>query len=123
MDYSVLKHAHAGLAYLTVLFFVVRFALFALSPKLRSYKVFKVLPHIIDTLLLIFALIMVFSVQFTLDHAWLTAKVLGLAAYIVFGVFAIRKGKLWALVGALASYGYVLGVAKYKTVLSWWVLF
>lgn len=123
MDYSVLKHAHAGLAYLTIMLFIVRFALFKTAPKWRSNKVLKILPHIIDATLLGFALAMIFSAQFGLGHAWLTAKVLGLLAYIFFGVLAIRKGKSWAFLGALGCYGYVLGVAKYKTVLSWWVLF
>lgn len=119
MSYLTLMHAHAGLAYLTLLLFVLRFVLFSVSPKWRSNKVLKVLPHVIDATLLFFALAMLFSASFALGHAWATAKVLGLLAYIGFGVMAIRKGKFWGFVGALVSYAYVLGVAKSKDVLSW----
>ena len=42
MDYSLLKHSHAGLAYLTILLFVGRFVLFYFYPVLRRNKVFKI---------------------------------------------------------------------------------
>ena len=123
MDYSALKHSHAGLAYLTIILFVVRFLLFSVAPKWRTNKVLKIAPHIIDTLLLVFALMMVFSTQFGLSHGWLTAKVVGLIIYIGFGVVAIRKANKAAFAGALVTYAYVFGVAKYKTALSFLVLF
>lgn len=122
MDYSALKHSHAGLAYLTIMLFVIRFLLFSVSPKWRTNKVFKIVPHVIDTLLLVFALMMVFSSTFTLGHGWLAAKVIGLIVYIGFGVVAIRKANKGAFAGALVAYAYVFGVAKYKTALSFLVL-
>ena len=121
MDYLTLKHAHAGLAYLSLVLFVVRFALFYFASKWRSNKALKIAPHVIDTTLFVFAMIMLFSASFGLSHAWVLAKVLGLLMYIGFGVMAIRKGKTWGFAGALASYTYVLGVAKSKSVLSWLV--
>lgn len=123
MDYSALKHSHAGLAYLTVILFVVRFALFYVSPKWRSNKVLKIVPHIIDTLLLVFAIMLCIELsQYPLVNGWLTAKVIGLLAYIGFGVVAIRKAKASAFAGALLSYAYVFGVAKYKTAMSFLIL-
>lgn len=121
MDYLTLKHIHAGFAYLTVVLFAFRFLLFYFHPLQRRNKLLKVLPHIIDTLLLVFALVMVFSAQFGLSHGWLAAKVIGLLAYVGFGVMAIRGAKPWGFVGALGCYAYVLGVAKTKTALSWLV--
>src|SRR5690554_1653358 len=94
MDYSALKHSHAGLAYLTVILFVVRFALFYVSPKWRSNKVLKIVPHIIDTLLLVFAIMLCIELsQYPLVNGWLTAKVIGLLAYIGFGVWQYVKLK------------------------------
>lgn len=123
MDYSALKHSHAGLAYLTIILFVIRYALFYVAPKWRTNKVFKILPHIIDTLLLVFAILLCIEMsQYPLVDGWLTAKVIGLLAYIGFGVVAIRKAKTTAFAGALLSYAYVFGVAKYKTALSFLVL-
>ncbi len=122
MDYSALKHSHAGLAYLTIMLFVIRFLLFSVSPKWRANKILKVVPHIIDTLLLVFALMMVFSSVFSLSHGWLAAKTIGLIVYIGFGVVAIRKANKTAFAGALVTYAYVFGVAKYKTALSFLAL-
>lgn len=122
MDYSALKHSHAGLAYLTIILFVIRFLLFSVSPKWRANKILKIVPHIIDTLLLVFALMMVFSSAFGLSHGWLAAKTIGLIVYIGFGVVAIRKANKPAFAGALVTYAYVFGVAKYKTALSFLAL-
>lgn len=122
MDYTALKHSHAGLAYLTGLFFVVRFMLFYFAPKFRNNKLFKILPHIIDTLLLVFAVMLCFKIaQYPLADSWLTAKVAGLLAYIGFGVVAIKRGSWPAFVLAMVSYGYILGAAKAHDMLSWGV--
>ncbi|MFY9178473.1 MAG: SirB2 family protein [Venatoribacter sp.] len=123
MGYETLKQAHAGLAYLTILLFVLRFVLFTLAPKWKQQKVFKILPHIIDTLLLIFALLMVFSSGFHLPHSWLAAKIIGLVLYVGMGVLAIRKGSKLGFSAAVLCYLYIFGVAKYKTALSWYILF
>lgn len=123
MGYVALKHSHASLAYLTIILFVVRFALFYVSPVQRRNKVLKVLPHVIDTLLLVFAIwLCVVIQQYPLMNGWLTAKVLGLLAYIGFGVVAIRRASKVAFTGAVISFVYVLGVAKTKSILSWLVL-
>lgn len=123
MDYSALKHSHAGLAYLSILLFVGRFVLFYFAPVWRRNKLLKVLPHVIDTLLLVFAVMLCMQIQqYPLANAWLTAKVIALLAYIGFGVIAIKRASRKAFTGAILSFVYMLGVAKYKTVLSWAVL-
>jgi uncharacterized membrane protein SirB2 len=55
--------------------------------------------------------------QFPFVNGWLTAKVLLLALYIVLGSIALKRGKtrrtrILALLGALATYGYIIGVAR-----------
>lgn len=112
MGYVALKHSHAALAYLTVVLFVVRFALFYVSPVQRRNKILKVLPHLIDTLLLVFAIwLCIVLQQYPIVNGWLTAKVIGLLAYVGFGVVAIRRASKTAFVCALLSYFYILGVA------------
>lgn len=124
MDYSILKHSHAGLAYLSVLLFAARFVLFYFSPVRRRNKLLKILPHVIDTLLLVLAVLLCIQIaQYPLTHAWLTAKVVALLAYIGFGTVAIKRASRPAFIAALLSFAYLLGVAKYKAVLSWAVLF
>lgn len=120
MGYTALKHSHAGLAYLTIILFTLRFVLFYFQPVWRRNKILKVIPHIVDTLLLVFAIWLCFTIsQYPIKDAWLTAKVIGLAAYIGFGVVAIRRANRTAFILALFSYAYVLGVAHSKNILSW----
>jgi len=124
MDYSALKHAHIGIAYLSILLFIIRFALFKFKPAFKSNKLLKILPHIIDTLLLIFAIWLCTIIsQYPLTDHWLTAKVIGLIAYIGFGTVAIKQGKIWAFVAALASFAYIFGAAKSHSALSFFSQF
>jgi uncharacterized membrane protein SirB2 len=82
---------------------------------------------VIDTLLLLCGVVL--AVQLRLDplvHGWLAAKVLGLLAYIGFGVVAMRARatpvKLAGFVAALASVGYVFAVATTRQVIPPWPL-
>ena len=119
MDYSALKHSHIGIAYLSILLFIIRFALFKFKPAFKNNKVLKILPHIIDTFLLIFAIwLCVMIGQYPLTDHWLTAKVIGLVGYIGFGTIAIKQGKAWAFVAALVSFAYIFGAAKTHSALS-----
>src|SRR5690606_42080718 len=75
-------YSHAGLAYLSIMLFVIRFGLFYFAPHWRRNKLLKIVPHIIDTLLLVFAIMLCIQIsQYPLTHHWLTAKVLALLAY------------------------------------------
>lgn len=119
MDYSAIKHAHIGIAYLSILLFIIRFALFKFKPAFKSNKLLKILPHVIDTFLLIFAIWLCTIIsQYPLTDHWLTAKVIGLVGYIGFGIIAIKQGKTWAFVAALISFAYIFGAAKTHSALS-----
>ena len=86
------------------------------SPLLQRRWV-KVVPHVVDTLLLTSALGLVFwSGQYPFVQTWLTAKVLALLAYIVLGTIALKRGKTkgvrtFALLAALAVFTYIVAVA------------
>lgn len=86
------------------------------SPLLQRRWV-KVVPHVVDTLLLTTALVLVFwSGQYPFVQPWLTAKVLALVAYIVLGTVALKRGRTkgvrtFALVAALATFSYIVAVA------------
>ena len=124
MDYSALKHSHIGIAYLSILLFIIRFALFKFKPALKSNKLLKILPHIIDTFLLVFAIWLCTIIsQYPLTDHWLTAKVIGLVGYIGFGTVAIKQGKTWAFVAALVSFAYIFGAAKTHSALSFFSQF
>ena len=77
----------------------------------------KIVPHIVDTLLLASALVMVvWSAQYPFVQPWLTAKLIALVLYIVLGTVALKRGKTkavrsWALVGAMLTFAYIVAVA------------
>jgi len=124
VDYSLLKYSHAGLAYLTILLFVGRFILFYFYPVLRRNRILKILPHVLDTLLLVFAILLCIHIaQYPLTDNWLTAKVVGLIAYIGFGTVAIKRASRRAFFTAIFIYLYVLGVAINHNPLSWAAMF
>ncbi|MCY0964214.1 SirB2 family protein [Parathalassolituus penaei] len=120
MDYLALKHAHAGFAYLSALLFVVRFALVWLRSSFAGNKLVKILPHVVDTLLLVMAIMLCVSIgQYPLLNGWLTAKLLALVLLIGAGVVAIKKRQPVLALVTLALYVYMIGVAKTHSVLSW----
>jgi len=117
MNYLAIKHIHITFAALSGGFFLLRgLWMLAGSPLLQRRWV-KVVPHVVDTLLLTSALVMVFwSGQYPFVQPWLTAKVLALVAYIVLGTVALKRGKTqgvraFALLAALAVFAYIVAVA------------
>ena len=99
--HSWLLTAHVVAVSLSVASFASRGALmFARSPLLGA-RLVRVLPHVIDTVLLGTAIaLMVTTRQYPLEQSWLTAKLLALVGYIGFGTVAIRRGRTMTLRGA-----------------------
>jgi uncharacterized membrane protein SirB2 len=111
----VLKSFHITLAYLTVIGFVVRGLWSIIDAPMRRAKWVRVLPHVIDTLLLGIGVIMVFTIGASLTEGWLAAKMIALLGYIGFGIVTMRAGskrlKIASFVAALACVGYIFAVA------------
>ena len=123
MNYLVIKHLHITFALLSGSFFLLRgIWMLGESPLLQQRWV-KVVPHVVDTLLLTSALVMVFwSGQYPFAQPWLTAKVLALIVYIGLGTVALKRGKTrgiqtFAMFAALATFGYIVAVALTKQAL------
>ncbi|MBC7860919.1 MAG: SirB2 family protein [Burkholderiaceae bacterium] len=120
MSYLAVKHLHILCAALSGSFFLLRgIWMLAGSPLLQRRWV-RVAPHLIDTLLLSSALVMVFwSGQYPFVQPWLTAKVLALTLYIILGAIALKRGKsrgarIQAFAAALAVFAYIVSVALSK---------
>lgn len=83
----------------------------------------RVVPHAVDTVLLASAIALAVMIeQHPLVHGWLTAKVIGLIAYIVLGTLALKRGRtpairLTAFCGALLVFSYIVAVAITKSVM------
>ncbi|MEI2743302.1 MAG: SirB2 family protein [Candidatus Competibacter sp.] len=115
--YVALKHLHLTAVVLSFTLFVLRGVWMLIdSPRLRRPWV-RVVPHVIDTVLLASALGLVAILhQYPLVHGWLTAKVAALIVYIVLGSIALKRGsskpvRAAAWIAALAVFGYIVSVA------------
>lgn len=117
MFYSILKSIHISCAVLSISGFILRGIWMMNASALLRHPLTRRLPHIIDTLLLISALIMAYlSSQYPMQQPWLTAKVLALLVYIGLGMVALRLGKtqrirLLAWMAAVLVFVYIVLVA------------
>lgn len=120
MSYLALKHLHMACVALSGGFFFLRGVLMLRASPLLASRPARVLPHLVDSLLLATAVTLaLWSGQYPYQQDWLTAKVLGLLLYIGLGTVALKRGRsqrvrLAAWLAALAVFGYVVSVALTK---------
>ena len=119
-----MKYVHGGCVILSGCGFVLRGVwMLADSPLLRQRWV-RVFPHVVDTALLASAIALaIISSQYPLAQSWLTAKVIGLIAYIVCGAIALKRGKTKKVravffVVALLIFAYIVLVALNRSPLA-----
>lgn len=121
MGYALLKMIHVGSVIVSyTLFFLRGIWLLQDSKNLRQRWV-KILPHVVDTILLTSAVALAMTIQQNpLEHSWLTAKVIGLLLYIALGMMAMRLGKtqqtkIIAWIAAQCVFIYIVLVALTKS--------
>lgn len=116
--YLALRHVHIACAVLTIALFVLRGGLMLAGSRWLQTPVLRFLPHVIDTVLLTTALMLLGIVhQYPFVHGWLTVKVVLLVVYIVLGSVALKRGRtrpvrIAAFVAALATVGFIYTVAR-----------
>ena len=122
VNYLAIKHIHITFAALSGGFFLLRGLWMLLDSPMLQRRWVRIVPHVVDTLLLTSALALVFwSGQYPFVQNWLTAKVLALVAYIVLGTIALKRGRTkgmrtFALLAALATFAYIVAVALTRQV-------
>jgi len=90
------------------------------SPWLQA-RVTRILPHVVDSLLLISAILLALRIQqYPLIHGWLTAKVAALLVYIILGSIALKRGRtrrarMVAALAAMSVFGYIVAVALVRS--------
>jgi len=120
-----MRNLHQLFAILTISGFVLRAYWSMTASPLLSHRITRIAPHIVDTLFLISGIILVVQLRLpVLQSDWLLAKIAGLVLYIVFGTFALKRGKTRqirgiAFVGALLAFAYVVNTAITKSPLPW----
>jgi uncharacterized membrane protein SirB2 len=88
-----------------------------MESDLLNLKWVKVLPHVIDTLLLLSAISLTIQIQqYPFVSSWLTVKVVALIMYILFGMLALRRGRtklqrIFFFALAMLTFGFMVTVA------------
>jgi len=86
-----IKHLHMMLALISILGFLARAAWLLHSGQRPGSKLAKILPHVIDTLLLLSGLTLLAMASWAwLSTPWMLVKLLLVALYIGLGIVAFR---------------------------------
>jgi uncharacterized membrane protein SirB2 len=92
--YEIVKHIHLMAIALSVVLFLLRFVLNTMQSPMLQKKWLKILPHIVDTLLLLSAATLcVLLKQYPFVDAWVTEKLLALVMYIFMVTLALKLGR------------------------------
>ena len=118
--YLLIRQLHILTAALSVTLFTIRFLLLVRSPTWQPNRWLKVLPHVNDSLLLIFAILLCIIIQQApLITPWLSEKVAAVILYILAGMFALKWSKtrlskiIWFII-AIFMFAYAANIAINK---------
>jgi uncharacterized membrane protein SirB2 len=85
---------HIAFAVLTIISFTLRGMWMLMDSPLLLSKPARIVPHIIDTLLLFSGIVLVINyTSYPHGYGWLLAKLAAIILYIVTGVIALKYGK------------------------------
>ncbi|OUS39195.1 regulator SirB ['Osedax' symbiont bacterium Rs2_46_30_T18] len=123
--YIILKHSHLSLMLISVSLLIIRTLAVTVNAQWLQKKWAKILPHVIDTLLLLSAIALMITIeQYPGADHWLSAKIIALFGYITFGTLAIKGNKnaasrIGMLLIALSFIVYMMIVAISKNPMPW----
>ncbi len=120
LQYSTVKSLHVVLASTTGCLFALRAYWIVRKPQFLSRRWVKVVPHVVDTLLLVTGVALAVQIGLPGLRGWLPAKLIGLALYIALGMVALRQGytrrvRITAALAALLVLGYIVCTAVIKS--------
>lgn len=115
---ALLKHLHVTMAALSILGFLLRGYWAWRAPRLLRRKPVRIVPHVVDTLLLAAAIGLLIAYgwnPFAFD--WLVAKIALLVVYIVLGTLALKPRfgpgvRVPAFVAAVAVFAWIVVIAR-----------
>jgi uncharacterized membrane protein SirB2 len=125
VDYAAWKLLHQSAVVLSITGFVARGLGSFVQASWVRHRITRIAPHMVDTLLLLSALMLAWTLRLTPGNApWLAAKIAGLLLYIGLGMLALRPGRplplrIAAWLAALAVFGWIVSVALTKRPLGW----
>lgn len=115
--YLAVKYVHVISVVLSLTGFFLRGILMMRDSPLLAARWIRVAPHVNDTVLLVAALsLAAMSGQYPFVVGWVTAKVLGVIAYIILGALALRDAgtrrmRIACWLASLAVFGWIVSVA------------
>lgn len=121
MDYPALKTIHVASVIASYALFFVRGVWMIGESALLQRRWVKIVPHVIDTVLLASAIALAVMLrQYPFVASWLTAKVIGLVVYIVLGMIALKRAgsksaRVAAWLAAQAVFLYIVAAAITKS--------
>ena len=94
--------AHIGFAYISLILLLTRGVLASKKVDWRQYKVLRIAPHIVDTLLLVSGIVLLTillsnGIYALNEMQWLIPKMAFLVLYVVFGIKAFKKSQPFSL--------------------------
>ena len=122
---EIIKTIHVTCALISFAGFFIRGIWMLRNSTLLQQRWVKTTPHIVDTLLLVSAIILAVQLRFSpLEQPWLMVKIIALLVYIGAGMVALKFGRsktvrLYAWLFGLATILYIMSVATSKSVLGW----
>ena len=117
MFYFDAKLAHVVFAGLSIFLFVLRGAFTLVAARPLTHRVWKILPHVVDTLLLALGMWLAIMLRLNPLHVtWLGVKLLCVIGYIVLGVLAFRlRRPRWLKLGlfgaAILLFAFIVSIA------------
>ncbi|UTW11090.1 SirB2 family protein [Marinobacterium rhizophilum] len=123
--YMILKHLHLTAATLSISLFLLRGYWMLLGSGWQNKRLIRVIPHIVDTVLLLSAIGLALTLQqYPFVNDWLSAKLLALVAYIVLGIIALKRGRskstrTLAFGAAIGTFVYIAWVAVTRDPTPW----
>ena len=117
--YADLKALHVACVVASVALVALRYAWRVAAPERLAARWVRVVPHVVDTLLLASAVWLAWQLGRS-SLPWVGAKLVALVVYIVLGSIALKRGRsaggrAAAFVAALATFGYIVSVALAKS--------
>ncbi|GJL83121.1 MAG: hypothetical protein DHS20C01_27550 [marine bacterium B5-7] len=115
--YAIIKTIHVASVIASGSGFLLRGIWMLNDSPLLQHRLTRVLPHIIDTVLLLSALtLMTMTAQYPTTAPWVATKIVALLVYIIVGSIALKRGKsrrirIMAFILALTTFGYIVAVA------------
>ncbi|MGB9430336.1 MAG: SirB2 family protein [Gammaproteobacteria bacterium] len=115
--YTEVKLAHVVFAALSIGLFALRGAFTLVASRPLTHRLWRVLPHVVDTLLLAMGIWLAIMLQLNPLHvSWLGVKLLCVAGYIVLGVLAFRVSRpRWLRLGlftaAVLLFAFIISIA------------